>query len=101
MPGLPYLLDNLTDETTHAAALAYLIRDLPATHPIAVATGYVNLGGLHHLAVTVSDGRGVRLLLGAAPSPVWEGSFRSNDSNEPSECCRMNETLPGSRPAER
>src|SRR6266571_3402927 len=69
MPGRPYLLENLTDESTHAAALAYLVEDLPPRHPLAIATGYVNLNGLYQLAVIVADGRGVRLLLGAAPDP--------------------------------
>lgn len=69
MPGRPYLLENLTDESTHAAALAYLVEDLPPRHPLAIATGYVNLHGLYQLAVIVADGRGVRLLLGAAPDP--------------------------------
>jgi hypothetical protein len=31
MPGRPYLLENLTDDTTHAAALTYLAQDI-ATH---------------------------------------------------------------------
>lgn len=64
----PELLDNLEDETQHGAALAYLIGDVDAKHPLAVATGYVNLEGLHRLA-EVLDGRPVRLLLGAAPEP--------------------------------
>src|SRR5437763_269154 len=50
VPGRPYLLENLAGETTHAAALSYLVDDLASTHPLAIATGYVNLGGLHHLA---------------------------------------------------
>lgn len=69
MPGRPYLLGNLTDDTTHAAALTYLVGDIAPTHPLAVATGYVNLGGLHHLATIVNDGRSIRLFLGAAPDP--------------------------------
>src|SRR6266540_4838072 len=69
MPARPYLLENLSDGTTHAAALAYLVDDLPSRHPLAIASGYVNLGGLHLLAATVCDGRPVRLLLGAAPDP--------------------------------
>jgi superfamily II DNA or RNA helicase len=69
MPGRPYLLDNLSDETTHAAALDFLAGDLPPQHPLAVATGYVNLHGLHHLAEIVAEGRPVRLLLGASPEP--------------------------------
>ncbi len=75
MPGRPYLLENLGDETTHGAALAYLISDLAPAHPLAVATGYVNLGGLHHLAQIVSDGRRTRLLLGAAPDPALGAQF--------------------------
>ncbi|MGH3976833.1 MAG: hypothetical protein ACRDS9_26475, partial [Pseudonocardiaceae bacterium] len=63
----PYLLGNLTADTTHAAALTYLVNDIATVHPLAVATGYVNLGGLHHLATIITDGRATRLLLGAAP----------------------------------
>ena len=75
MPGRPYLLENLSDDTSHGAALAYLVSDMPNTHPLAVATGYVNLGGLHHLAQIVSDGRKTRLLLGAAPDPALGAQF--------------------------
>ena len=64
----PELLDNRDEDTRHAAALAYLIGDVGSEHPLAVATGYVNLGGLHHLA-EILDGRPVRLLLGATPDP--------------------------------
>ena len=64
----PELLDNREDETRHAAALAYLIGDVDGRHPLAVATGYVDLGGLHRLA-EILDGRPVRVLLGAAPEP--------------------------------
>ncbi len=46
----PELLDNLDDERRHGAALAYLVGDVDAKHPLAIATGYVNLGGLHQLA---------------------------------------------------
>src|SRR6266704_216700 len=70
MPGRPYLLENLSDETTHSAALSYLIQDIDPRHPVAVATGFVNLGGLHHLATALQDERGVRLLLGAVPDPA-------------------------------
>src|SRR2546422_10675819 len=75
MPGLPYLLDNLTAETTPAAALSYLVDDISTVHPLAVATGYVNLGGLHLLATSVDDGRATRLLLGAAPDPALGAEF--------------------------
>jgi len=70
MTGLPYLLDNLSEETTHAAALTYLVGDISPKHPLAVASGYVNLAGLRHLATIVTDERRVRLLLGAAPDPA-------------------------------
>lgn len=69
MPGRPELLDNLTEGTRHAEALTYLVRDFGPAHPLSVATGYVNLEGLHHLAESANDGRSVRLLLGAAPDP--------------------------------
>lgn len=68
MKSRPYLLDNRSDETRHGGALAYLMGDVDVRHPLAVATGYVNLAGLHHLA-TLADGRPTRLLLGAAPDP--------------------------------
>ena len=73
MPGRPYLLDNLGDGTRHADALSYLLDDLPGRHGLSVATGYVNLGGLHHLAVAVAEARKVRLLLGVAPEPGLGG----------------------------
>lgn len=65
----PDVLDNLTPETTHAEALAYLVEDLKA-HAVSIATGYVNLGGLHHLATILDEDRPVRLLLGAQPDPA-------------------------------
>lgn len=67
MAQRPELVDN--EETTHAAALAWLVSDLGVQHPLSVATGYVNLSGLHHLAELISAGYGARLLLGAAPEP--------------------------------
>lgn len=73
MPGRPYLLDNLGDGTRHADALSYLLDDFPVHHGLSVATGYVNLGGLHHLAVAVAEDRKVRLLLGVAPEPGLGG----------------------------
>jgi superfamily II DNA or RNA helicase len=65
----PDLLDNLGAETTHAAALAFLVGDIPPPAELSVATGYVNVGGLHHLASVLEPGRPVRLLLGALPEP--------------------------------
>src|SRR2546425_8653642 len=64
----PYLLDNRSSDTRHGEALAYLMTDVDARHGLSIATGYVNLAGLHHLA-TLADGRPTRLLLGAAPDP--------------------------------
>jgi superfamily II DNA or RNA helicase len=61
----PDVLDNL--ERSHADGLAYLVGDHGQQHGLSIATGYVNLGGLHHLATVVDDGRSVRLLLGAMP----------------------------------
>ena len=69
MPGRPYLIDNLGDGSHHAEALTYLLDDFAERHGLSVATGYVNLGGLDHLATAVADGRTVRLLLGAEPAP--------------------------------
>ncbi|MCY3850951.1 MAG: helicase-related protein [Acidimicrobiaceae bacterium] len=69
MAGRPYLLDNLSDGTRHADALTYLLGDVAARHGLSIASGYVNLGGLHHVATTVSDDRKTRLLLGVAPEP--------------------------------
>ena len=55
MTSAPELLDNFGDRR-HGPALAYLVGDLDARHGLSVATGYVNLGGLHRLA-TLADGR--------------------------------------------
>ncbi len=68
LPARPYVLDNLDPERRHGDALAYLLGDIGPQHPLAVATGYVNLDGLHHLA-TLADGRPIRLLIGAEPGP--------------------------------
>lgn len=65
----PDLVANLTADGTHGAALEYLIGDESPEHPCSVATGYVDLGGLAHLAAVVTDGRGTRLMIGAAPDP--------------------------------
>jgi superfamily II DNA or RNA helicase len=69
VPERPQLVENLTGGTTHAAALAFLVDDIDPRFALDVATGYVNLGGLHHVATAVTDGRRVRLLLGAVPGP--------------------------------
>ncbi len=63
----PDILDNLG--RSHADGLAYLAGDIPAGHPLSVASGYVDLGGLHALARVTENGRRVRLLLGAVPEP--------------------------------
>lgn len=68
--GRPELLDNEAGGGgRHDEALTFLVGDIPSGHPLAVATGYVNLGGLHHLA-SLADGRPVRLLIGAEPGPA-------------------------------
>jgi len=61
----PDVLDNI--ERSHADGLAYLVGDFPSHHGLSIATGYVNVGGLHQLAAVVDDGRSTRLLLGALP----------------------------------
>ena len=75
MSGRPYLLDNLNDASRHADALGYLLNDIDAHHGLSMATGYVNLGGLHHAAVAVTGDRRVRLLIGAAPAPGLGAQF--------------------------
>lgn len=69
MNSRPHILDNLDGETAHAEALRYLIGDVEAKHSLSVATGYVDLEGLHHLA-SIADGRPIRLLIGAQPAPA-------------------------------
>jgi len=61
----PDLVDNGATGT-HAEALAYLVGDL-AGHHLSVATGYVNLAGLHHVARLLEEDQPIRLLLGAMP----------------------------------
>lgn len=68
MDARPHILDNLADDRRHAEALAFLVSDIDHRHPVAIATGYINLGGLHLLA-SVADGRPTRLLIGAQPTP--------------------------------
>jgi superfamily II DNA or RNA helicase len=65
--GRPDILDNLPEGRSHADGLAYLAADIPGEHGVSVATGYVNLGGLHQLATLIDEGRGFRLLIGALP----------------------------------
>jgi phosphatidylserine/phosphatidylglycerophosphate/cardiolipin synthase-like enzyme len=67
MKSRPDLLDNLAVDTAHADGLAYLTGYYSREYPLSVAVGYVNLGGLDQLAAAASDGRAVRLLLGAQP----------------------------------
>jgi superfamily II DNA or RNA helicase len=65
MTARPDVLDNL--EHKHSDGLDYLVSDLDG-RAVSVATGYVDLGGLHHLATILNDDdREVRLLLGAVP----------------------------------
>ncbi|MDE2772683.1 MAG: helicase-related protein [Gemmatimonadota bacterium] len=75
MAGRPSLLDNLHADTGHGDGLVYLTKNLDDCHELSVATGYVNLGGLHHVAVSVDEDRATRLLLGTAPSSGLGGEF--------------------------
>ena len=73
MTQRPSLLDNRADATHHGDALAYLADDFDDRHGFSVATGYVNLGGLRHLAALAEDrDRGTRLLLGAMPTGIGD-----------------------------
>ena len=69
----PELIDN-RPSNTHGDALDSLARDERAEHGLSVATGYLNLAGLRHLAQVTANGRSVRLLLGAAPATGRETS---------------------------
>ena len=75
MSGRPSLLDNLRPDSGHGGGLVYLTNDLEDRHRLSVATGYVNLGGLHHIAVSIRADRSTRLLLGAAPSAGLAAEF--------------------------
>ena len=77
MTGRPSLLDNLQPESGHGDGLVYLANDLDDRHDLLVATGYVNLGGLHHLADSVNEERTTRLLIGAAPGATLGAEFPS------------------------
>ena len=77
MAGRPSLLDNLQPDSGHGDGLVYLTNDLDDRHDLLVATGYVNLGGLRHLADSVNEDRATRLLIGAAPSAGLGGEFPS------------------------
>ena len=77
MAGRPSLLDNLHADSGHGDGLVYLTNDLDDRHDLLVATGYVNLGGLRHLADSVNEDRATRLLIGAAPSAGLGGEFPS------------------------
>ena len=77
MTGRPSLLDNLQPDSGHGDGLVYLANDLDDRHDLLVATGYVNLGGLRHLADSVNEERATRLLIGAAPSTALGGEFPS------------------------
>lgn len=67
-PPQPEIVDN-QHGNSHVAALKILLAEKP-DEPVAIATGYVNLGGLHQLATVVNDQRGLRLLIGAQPDPA-------------------------------
>ncbi len=54
----PDVLDNLRRRHPRGGARLSSSRTFPRQHGLSIATGYVNLGGLHHLAAVVDDGRG-------------------------------------------
>jgi superfamily II DNA or RNA helicase len=107
MPELtarPDLLDNLRPEGIHRDALAYLVEDIPAPRELSIATGYVNLGGLHHLATILDGGRRTRLMLGAQPEPGLGGDLPRLSFNHQLDALRGERDLsrfPPSRAAER
>jgi len=76
----PFLVDN--DTVAHAEALRYLLDDTAERHPLSVATGYVNLGGLQLLATTARPGRSTRILLGAAPNPGLDAELPAHRFSE-------------------
>lgn len=71
-PLVASLLDNSEDGITHADWLVAWAADAEGL-PLAVATGFVNIGGLDVLASAVAGERGVRILLGAEPEQGLEG----------------------------
>ena len=87
MPPKPELLDNREPDPArgngpdavrfHGEALKVLF-DANAAVPLAVATGFTNVGGLHVLA-ELADGRPIRVMLGAAPDPGLGSGLRPFD----------------------
>lgn len=77
MKAKPELLDNRTPDTRHAEAVQFLV-ETNGDVPLAVATGFTNLDGLHALA-ELADGRPIRVLLGAAPEPGLGSGLRPVD----------------------
>lgn len=69
MLGGPFELVDNNAYGSHREALTWLSATYPSA-PLAVATGFVGLGGLHALAQLLqAQPRLARLLLGAAPAP--------------------------------
>ena len=102
MVGRPSILDNLQPDTGHGDGLVYLTNDLDDHHALSVATGYVNLGGLHHVAESVGEERATRLLLGAAPSSGLGSEFPATLFERTLLALRKgNATCHGFRPAAR
>ncbi len=67
----PELVENR--ELTHAEALLLLAARHPRSRRLSIATGYLNLSGLRHLAELARDGRHSRLLIGAQPTLGADG----------------------------
>jgi superfamily II DNA or RNA helicase len=82
----PDVVEN--QEVTHAEAITYVLADTEARFPLAVATGYLNIGGLQLLAATARDERPTRLLLGAAPRPGLDAALPSLRFSEQLEMLR-------------
>lgn len=68
------LLDNTVESTTHATWVKAWVKETDDGYPLAVATGFINIGGLDVLATAVQDGRSVRILVGAEPPQGLEGA---------------------------
>jgi superfamily II DNA or RNA helicase len=87
VPSKPELLDNREPDPArgdeadairfHGDALGFLFES-NSDVPLAVATGFTNLGGLHALA-ELADGREIRVMLGAAPDPGLGSGLRPFD----------------------
>ena len=94
--------DDITPALVVAGVHGSLLLDAHTSqHGLSIATGYVNVGGLHHLALVVDEGRGTRLLLGALPSKAWARRRLCSRSSSGSNCLPESAISRGSRRAGR